>query len=38
MKIKILIFILVIFVISACTQRSCPTYAKSDIKTINQSK
>lgn len=38
MKIKVLILALVVFAVSACTQRTCPTYSKSDVKTIKYSK
>ena len=32
MKIKLLIFAVSVFVLSACTQYTCPTYAKKDAK------
>lgn len=32
MKLKITIIALVILGMSACTQRTCPTYAKEDVK------
>ncbi len=32
MKLKLTIIALVIFGLSACTQRTCPTYAKEDVK------
>ena len=38
MKIKVLIFALVVFAVSACTQRTCPTYAKGDVKAVKYSK
>ncbi|MFT6867408.1 MAG: hypothetical protein ACJA08_002250 [Cyclobacteriaceae bacterium] len=33
MKLKILIVALVVVGLSACTQKTCPTYAKSDVNT-----
>ena len=32
MKIKLLIFAVSVFALSACTQYTCPTYAKDDTK------
>ncbi len=32
MKLRITIIALVILGMSACTQRTCPTYAKEDVK------
>lgn len=32
MKIKVGIVILILLGIGACTQRTCPTYAKEDVK------
>ena len=32
MKLKALLFALVLFGMGACTQRTCPTYAKQDIQ------
>lgn len=32
MKIKLTILAVVILGLSACTQRTCPTYAKEDVK------
>lgn len=36
MKIKALLFALVLFGLGACTQRTCPTYAKSDVDKSEQ--
>lgn len=36
MKIKALLFALVLFGLGACTQRTCPTYAKSDVNSLEQ--
>lgn len=36
MKVKILILALVIVGLSACTQRTCPTYAKNDAPKIEK--
>lgn len=30
MKVKVLLFVLVVIGMSACTQKICPTYAKQD--------
>lgn len=38
MKIKALILALAIFAMSACTQRTCPTYAKVDTENSELSK
>lgn len=38
MKIKILIVALVVFAMSACTQRTCPTYAEADSESTELSK
>jgi len=38
MKIKLIILALTIFALSACTQRTCPTYAKQDVNTSELSK
>ena len=38
MKLKALILALVVLAASACTQRTCPTYAEKDAKTVNLSK
>ena len=38
MKIKILIVALAVLAMSACTQRTCPTYAKLDSATTELSK
>ncbi len=38
MKLKALILALVVLAASACTQRTCPTYAKQDVKSENLSK
>jgi hypothetical protein len=38
MKIKILIVALVVVIMSACTQRTCPTYAQGASDTVEQSK
>lgn len=38
MKIKIVILALVVFAMSACTQKTCPTYAKSDVEASELSK
>jgi len=32
MKIKLIIFAVSVFVLSACTQYTCPTYGKNEIK------
>lgn len=32
MKIKVLLFASAIFLLGACTQKTCPTYSKSDVK------
>lgn len=32
MKLNVLIFALVVFAFSACTQYTCPTYSKLDVK------
>ncbi|MEP2772556.1 MAG: hypothetical protein ABJH05_10425 [Fulvivirga sp.] len=32
MKVKIAVFLLVLFGLSACSQYTCPTYAKKDVK------
>lgn len=32
MKVKLFIIALVLFGFSACTQKTCPTYAKSDVE------
>ena len=32
MKLKALLFALVLFGMGACTQRTCPTYSKQDIE------
>lgn len=32
MKLKALVFALVLFGMGACTQRTCPTYTKQDIQ------
>lgn len=32
MKLKLVIVALVIFGFSACTQKTCPTYAKTDVE------
>ncbi len=34
MKIKILIVALVVVGLSACTQKTCPTYAQNDVNTV----
>jgi len=31
MKVKIAVFLLVLFGLSACSQYTCPTYAKKDV-------
>jgi len=39
MKTKILLFVLVVLLTSACTnfqKRTCPTYMKKEVKTANQ--
>ena len=33
MKLKVLVFAIIVFAASACTQKTCPTYAKKDVKT-----
>ena len=38
MKVKIFILALVVFAMSACTQRTCPTYAEADSDTVELSK
>ena len=38
MKVKILILALVVLGMSACTQRTCPTYAEVDSDTVEHSK
>lgn len=38
MKVKILIVALVVFAMSACTQRTCPTYAKAELNSTELSK
>lgn len=38
LKASSLILAIVILAASACTQRTCPTYAKQDVKTVNLSK
>ena len=32
MKVRIAVFLLVVFGLSACSQYTCPTYSKSDVK------
>ena len=32
MKIKLLLFAVAVFMLGACTQKTCPTYAKSDVE------
>lgn len=32
MKFKLIVFAVVVLGMSACTQRTCPTYAKEDVK------
>ena len=32
MKIRIALFLLVVFGLAACTQYTCPTYSKKDMK------
>jgi len=32
MKVKIAVFLLALFGLSACSQYTCPTYAKKDVK------
>jgi len=32
MKLKIVIIALIVLGMSACTQKTCPTYAKEDVK------
>lgn len=32
MKVRIAVFLLVLFGLSACSQYTCPTYAKKDVK------
>lgn len=32
MKVKLAAIVLLVAFVSACTQRTCPTYAKKDIK------
>lgn len=34
MKVKILAIALLIIGLSACTQKTCPTYAKSDVEKV----
>lgn len=36
MKIKALLFALVLVGLGACTQRTCPTYAHSDVNSLEQ--
>ena len=38
MKVKALILAIFILAASACTQRTCPTYAKQDVKSVELSK
>ncbi len=38
MKVKILILALVVLAMSACTQRTCPTYAQAETNTVELSK
>lgn len=38
MKVKVLILAVFILAVSACTQRTCPTYAKKDVKSVELSK
>ncbi|MGB3466895.1 MAG: hypothetical protein WBA74_16560 [Cyclobacteriaceae bacterium] len=33
MKLKVLIFSIIVLAASACTQKTCPTYAKKEVKT-----
>ena len=32
MKIRVIAFLLVVFGLSSCTQYTCPTYSKKDVK------
>jgi hypothetical protein len=32
MKIKLLLFAVAVFMLGACTQKTCPTYSKLDVK------
>lgn len=32
MKLRVLLFAIVVFGMGACTQRTCPTYTKNDIQ------
>lgn len=36
MKLKTIIFCLVVLGMAACTQRSCPTYAQNDTTEVEQ--
>lgn len=36
MKIKAFLFALVLAGLGACTQRTCPTYAQSDVNNLEQ--
>lgn len=38
MKLKALILAFVVLAATACTQRTCPTYAQNDVKSVNLSK
>jgi len=38
MKLKVLLFVIVIFAASACTQKTCPTYAKKEVKEVKTDK
>ncbi|MCR9252564.1 MAG: hypothetical protein NXI20_19245 [bacterium] len=38
MKIRVLLIAVVLFAASACTQKTCPTYAKKDVKDVKTEK
>jgi hypothetical protein len=38
LKASAIILAFVILAVSACTQRTCPTYSKQDVNTVNLSK
>ena len=38
MKLRLLILAIVVLGMSACTQRTCPTYAQEDVKEVKTEK
>ena len=36
MKLKTILCVLAIVALSACTQRTCPTYAQNDVDTVEE--